>query len=186
MSFTDVLKKAFPFISAAASLGGPIGTMAANLVGKALGADKPPEPTLDGISTAMAAAFADPAQRTALIQAEQQFQAQMAELGYKDAEELAATDAQDRANARAREVSVRDYTPEVGFYLLTITFGFFLHWLFKYPVPADNKAIVYSAMGGLSTLVIMAATYFYGTTRGSEKKTDILAQTNGAQANGKK
>lgn len=174
MSFTDILKKSFPFISAAASLGGPVGTMAATLVGKALGVDKVPA-TAEGISNVIATAFADPAQRTALVQAEQQFQAQMAELGYKDVETLAATDEADRASARNREVQVRDYTPEVGFYLMAAIYCLALFCLFRFPIPPDNKALIYSGMGTLGALLGAAANYFYGTSRGSERKTELIA-----------
>src|SRR5229473_1118049 len=88
MGFTDVLRKSFPFISIAASMGGPLGVMAANVVGKAIGADKAPAPTQDAIANVIAGAIGDPAQRAALVKAEQDFQLQMAELGYKNAEDL--------------------------------------------------------------------------------------------------
>src|SRR6185369_1457273 len=104
MGFTDILKKSFPFISAAAGLGGPIGTLAATAVGKALKLDKTPAPTIDGISNVIATALGDPAQRQALVAAEQEFQKQMAELGYNHVEELEKIAADDRASARNREI----------------------------------------------------------------------------------
>src|ERR1700757_4622004 len=111
MGFTDVMRKAFPFISAAASLGGPLGMMAATAVGKAIGADKPPEPTSEGIANAIATALADPAQRAALINAEHEFQLQAEEMGFKHAEEMESLADADRANARARQVAVKDKMP---------------------------------------------------------------------------
>jgi hypothetical protein len=175
-AFVAGIKKAFPFISAAASLGGPFGVMAASVVGKALGVDKAPDSTGDGITNAIAAAMVDPAQRAALLKAEQDFQAQMAELGYKDAEEMEQIAADDRASARNREIQVRDRTPEIGFYALVFLLTAVLVALFKVPIPADNKAVVFTLAGALVGLVTAAGNYFYGTSRGSERKTELLAQ----------
>lgn len=178
MSFTDVIKKAFPFISAAASLGGPLGTMAATLVGKAIGVDqsKPIEPTADGISNAIATAFADPTQRAALIQAEQQFQAQMAELGYKDAEALAATAASDRADARQREMTIKDKIPAI--LAIAITLGFFgvLAYMLLRPIPPTGHDAMLLMLGSLSTAWAAVVGYYFGSSAGSAQKTDLLSQ----------
>jgi hypothetical protein len=175
MSFTDVLKKSFPFISAAASLGGPIGTMAATLVGKAIGVDKV-APTAEGISNAIATALADPAQRAALIQAEQQFQAQMAELGYKDAEALAATAAADRESARQMQIVTRSWLP--GTLALVVTLGFFglLSLCAFRTVPVGSEKILDVMTGSLGTAWIMIVTYYFGSSAGSDRKTELLAQ----------
>lgn len=175
MSFTDVMKKAFPFISAAASLGGPIGTMAATLVGKAIGADKV-EPSTEGISTAIATAFADPAQRAALIQAEQQFQLQMAELGYKDAEALAGTAQADRASARQREMTLKDRIPAL--LAIAITIGFFgvLGYMLLRPIPPTGHDAMLLMLGSLSTAWAAVVGYYFGSSAGSAAKTDLLAQ----------
>jgi uncharacterized YccA/Bax inhibitor family protein len=107
----------------------------------------------------------------------------MAELGYKSETDMESLAVQDRESARAREISVKDYTPEIGFYLLMVIFAFVIHWLLKWPVPDSNKAIVYSAIGSLGTLVVMAATYFYGTTRGSENKSATISATTNTLVN---
>jgi len=167
-------KKIGPWLAAASTGNVPaLVTLAAQTIGGITGKDVKPNPD----SIAAAVAGATPEQLAQMKQADNDFALKMQALGFENTESLEKIAAEDRASARDREKSVRDYTPEVGFYLLTMTFGFFLHWLFKYPVPPENKAIVYSAMGSLATLVIMAATYFYGTTRGSEKKSELLAQS---------
>lgn len=175
MSFSDVVKKSFPFISAAASLGGPVGTIGASLVGKAIGVDKIPV-TVDGISNAIATAFADPQQRAALIQAEQQFQAQMAELGYKDAEALAATEEADRASARAMQMQTRSWLP--GVLAIVVTIGFFglLAMSAYHTVPAGSEKILDIMTGSLGTAWIMIITYYFGSSAGSDRKTELLAQ----------
>jgi hypothetical protein len=175
MSFTDVLKKSFPYLSAAAGLGGPIGTIAASLVGKAIGVDKV-EPSVDGISNAIASAFADPQQRAALIKAEQDFQVQMAELGYKDAEALAATDEADRASAREMQVQTRSWLP--GALAVLVTLGFFglLALSAFHTMPVSSEKILDVMTGSLGTAWIMIITYYFGSSAGSDRKTELLAQ----------
>lgn len=175
MSFTDVLKKSFPFISAAAGLGGPLGSMAAAIVGKAIGVDKVPA-SADGISNAIATAFADPAQRAALIQAEQQFQAQMAELGYKDAEELAATAASDRANARGREIALKDKIPALLALLVTVGFFGVLWYMLTHTTPAASHDTMLLLLGSLGTAWTSIIAYYFGSSAGSDRKTELLAQ----------
>lgn len=167
------VKKIAPWISAAAvgnvpALVGLAAQTISTVTGKDVKADT------DAISAAIAGAT--PEQLQALKQADNEFALKMQTLGFESEEALEKIAADDRASARNREVAVRDYTPEVGFYLLVLVFAFFLRWLFKYPVPADNKAIIYSAVGSLGTLVIMAATYFYGTTRQSAKQVDVISK----------
>ena len=85
MGFKDVLKKAYPFIATAAGMGGPLGTMAANAVGKALGVDKV-EPTTEGVTAAITQAqAADPDALLKLQQAEDSFKLQMTQIGIDSA-----------------------------------------------------------------------------------------------------
>lgn len=167
-------KKTLPSMAAAVASGipGPIGAVA-QIISAKLGKDVKPEPE----AIAAAVAGATPDQIIKLKEDDQQFQLTSQKMGFDNDQELEKLAVEDRASARDREKSVRDYTPEIGFYLLAAIFAFFLHWLFKYPVPVDNKAIIYSAMGSLTTILITAATYFYGTTRGSEQKNQLLANS---------
>lgn len=175
MSFNDVMKKAFPYISAAASLGGPLATMAAAAVGKAIGAEKVPDATTDSISNAIASAIGDPAQRAALIEAEHAFQLQMAELGYKDAEELAATAAADRANARQREMTLRDRLPSILAMVITIGFFGILYLAFIRGVNDQSRDLANIMIGTLGTAWVSVISYYFGSSAGSEAKTQILA-----------
>lgn len=176
MAFIDQVRKAFPFISAAAAIGGPLGTMAAAAVGKAIGADRPIAATGDGISTAIATVFADPAQRAALIKAEQDFQLQMSDLGYKDAEALAATAEADRASARAMQVQTRSWLP--GALAMVVTAGFFGLLLISayHTVPSGSEKILDVMTGSLGTAWIMIITYYFGSSAGSDRKTELLAE----------
>ena len=181
MGFNDVLKKAFPFLSVAASFGGPLGTMAAAAVGKAIGADK--APPADGLLDHMAAVFGDPAQRAALVQAEREFQLQMAELGYKSAQDLEATAAADRASARNREIQVRDWTPRVlAFIVVVLCFGG-EGLYFRHGAPSNaSPELIGRILGTLDSALILVLSYYFGSSAGSERKSELLA----ANGNGNK
>ena len=174
MAFTDVLRKSFPFISAAASLGGPLGTMAAAVVGKAIGADKPPAGTTQGISEAIASALGNPEQRAALVKGEQDFQLQMEELGYKDAEALAATAAADRASARDMQVKTRSWIP--GILAIGVTLGFFglLSLTATHAPPPSSEKVLDVMTGSLGTAWIMVIGYYFGSSAGSAAKSEVL------------
>jgi hypothetical protein len=176
MAFTDVLKKAFPFISAAASFGGPLGTMAAGLVGNALGMKTAPAGTGDGISNAIASAFADPTQRAALLKAEQDFQVQMQQLGYQHAEEIDQIAEKDRDSARTMQTTVRSKIP--GMLAIFVTLGFFgiLAAMFRYQPPQsahDALMLMLGALGGAWTSIVA---YYFGSSSGSDRKTELMAQ----------
>lgn len=180
MAFTDVIKKAFPFLSAAASLGGPLGTLAATVVGKALGMDKAPEASSDGIGNAIAVAFADPAQRAALLKAEQDFQLQMTALGFKDAEEMARIAADDRASARDREVKVGDWTPRILAASVVLIAAAGEGWVLTHGYPSNVAGeLVGRILGTLDSAVILVLSYYFGSSAGSDRKTEIIANGNG-------
>ena len=178
MSFNAVLKSAFPFIAAAASVGGPLGTMAANAVGKAIGIEKV-EATTDGIANAITAAQSkDPDALFKLQAAEQDFKLQMAKLGFDSAEKLAEVDAADRASARAREMAVKDKRPPI--LAIGVTAGFFsLLGLFAFrDIPNGSQTILNVLVGSLGTAWIGIVNYYFGSSSGSAAKTAILAQQN--------
>lgn len=179
--FKTVGRVAYPFLSTAAAAGGPLTAMAASTIGKALGLDTV-ESNANSIADAMAKATMDPAEREKLVQAEHQFELQLRELNIKSVEALEAIAAADRDSARNREIQVRDKTPQIGFYMLLLGFFVALALLFKFPIPQDNKAIIYTMIGSLGTLTIMASTYFYGSTTGSARKTELLSQADAIDA----
>lgn len=178
MGFTDVLRKAFPFISAAASLGGPLGTMAANVVGNALGMSKPPAGTADGISNAIALAMADPAQRAAILKAEQDFQVQMAQLGYQHAEELEAIAQKDRESARNREIQVRDWTPRLLTWAFMLMAGYIvwaiMHGHAEVLKDPTTSLTVGAVIGYIFSDVKEIVSYYFGSSAGSAAKDKAL------------
>jgi len=168
MGFTDVLRKAFPFISIAASFGGPIGVMAANTVGKALGVDKvDPAKLSDIIGTAMA----NPDQLLALKKADNDFKVQMEQLGLN----LEEIQEKDRESARDREKVVRDWTPKVLAYGVTLGFFGILIMMFTHSIPDTGHDVLLVLVGSLGSAWIAIMNYYYGSSSGSAAKTEILA-----------
>jgi hypothetical protein len=177
-----VLKQVFPFISAAAALGGPPAELAASVLGKALGTDTAPAvvaPTQAGIVGALAKASASADQLLAAQKAEIDFQIQKASLEPHHQEELERLASEDRDSARKREESVRDRVP--GFLAVVVTLGFFglLTAMLKWSPPASNKDLLNIMLGSLGTAWIAIITYYFGSSRGSDAKTAIIAAQGG-------
>lgn len=167
MNFSD---KAKSVISAVAPLigtaiGGPFGALAGTFLGKILGPQ-------GGDDKAVEAAIAtgDPEILLRLKQANNDFQAHMTELGIS--EEKLGYD--DIANARAREVAVRDQTPRnlayalVGGTLVLIT-CVMMGWAKAESVTAGTM------IGYLISECKSALQYYFGTTIGSKDKDATLA-----------
>ena len=176
VNFTGVFRKVFPFLSAAAALGGPLGTMAAALVGNALGMEKPPAGSGDAISNAIALAFADPTQRAALLKAEQDFQVQMQQLGYQHAEEIEAIAEKDRESARNREVQVKDWTPRILAFVVVVLCFSGEGWYFMHGTPqAAAPELIGRILGTLDSALILVLSYYFGSSSGSASKDATIA-----------
>lgn len=173
MGFSDVMKKVYPFITAAAAIGGPLGTMAAKAVGNAIGIDKVP-PTTGGIADAIAGAMMNPDQRIALQKAEEDFQLQMASLNLKSVEDLEQIAASDRASARNREIEVKDWMPKALGIGACILFAGALVML-KFGLAETGKDAMLLLLGVLGKMVSDVFAYYFGSSQGSDKKTQIMA-----------
>lgn len=122
MEWQQVVSAVAPWIGTA--LGGPLGGMAVAAVADALGLSEKTEAAIQ-----QAISGATPEQMLAIKQADQQFAARMQELGFANQQALAKISADDRANARAREMATGDKTPRNLAYLLVggaIVIGGFL------------------------------------------------------------
>lgn len=172
MDLGDILKKAAPWLAAAAA--GPAGLagMAIKTVAEVMGADA--SATTEQLAAAVAGASPD--QIKALRLAELDFKIRMQELGFKQITDLEAIAAADRKDARAMQVAVRSPMPAVltcgtglGF-LVTLAALFFL------PIPAENRDLVVYMCGQLAAAFTACLAFWVGTTRSSENKTGLLAQ----------
>ena len=167
-----VLRTIFPFLSAAASLGGPPAVLAASILGKALGTDTSPlqiEPTESGIVGALAKANASPDQMLQAQKAELEFQIQKAQLEPQHQEELERIAAADRDSARKREVAVKDTMPgQLAWLAVLSLMGCILLIAFgKLDGGARDAVLTLTGFVGASYKDVYG--YFFGSSSGQDK-----------------
>lgn len=169
MDWKNLLGTVAPWIGTA--LGGPLGGMAATAIAEVFGLS---EKTEDALKQALSGAT--PEQMFALKAADQQFAVRMQELGFQNVQALEKIAADDRDSARKREASVLDYTPRILAYLIVGGFlGMAYGVLFK-QMSADS-VLAGTIIGYLSAKAEQVAAYYFGSTAGSARKTELLGKS---------
>jgi hypothetical protein len=167
----DFLKTVLPWVGAAATGGVPalIG-MAAKKVGEVIGS------TVGETSEEIAAAVAGatPEQMLALKKADQDFQVQMQSMGFKQITDLEKIAADDRANARSREMALRDATPSILAFGVSVGFFGVLGWMLAYGAPERGGDALLVMLGSLGTAWASICAYYFGSSAGSARKTEIM------------
>jgi hypothetical protein len=178
MSFSEVLKKVTPWIATAASLapipGAPLIGMAAKALSAGLSTDV--KPTADAISTAITTAMANPDQLATLKKIDDDFAIQMRQLGIQEITDLEKITAADRADAREREMTIKDKIPAILAILITVGFFGVLTYMLLKPIPPTGHDAMLLMLGSLSTAWAAVVGYYFGSSAGSAQKTDLLAQ----------
>lgn len=149
----------------ALAIGGPFGPLASAAISAALGTPKG-----DDKAAEAALLTATPDQLLALTKENDSFQTQMKTLGIEE-QKLVYDDV---ANARAREIGVKDVTPRILAYLTT--FGFFSAFVgcLFVSIPEASKAVIFTMIGSLGTVWINQQSYYFGSSAGSAAKTDTI------------
>lgn len=67
---------------------------------------------------------------------------------------------------------------------IVITAGYFaaLGFVLTQPVPKESERVIDMMLGTLTTVWIMAVSYFFGTTAGSARKSEIIAKSGPVEA----
>lgn len=169
MDFTKIIATVAPWIGTA--LGGPLGGLAVEAAANALGlGDK----TTDAIKAAIGGAT--PEQMLALKQADQAFALQMQQLGFAQIADLEALAAGDRKDARALQIAKPSRVPAILSSLVTVGyFGILIGMMRGWLVVADSQALLIM-LGSLTTAWGAVMAFWFGTTRDSGRKTELLAQ----------
>jgi hypothetical protein len=162
----QVLKTVAPTLALA--VGGPFGPIAAAAVNAALGHKTG---TNDPKAVEAALLSATPDQLLALKKADQDFEVQMKQLGIQE-EQLQYADI---ANARARDVATKDWTPKVLAFI--ITFGFFgvLTIMIFRGVPPNGGDAFLVLLGSLGTAWAGVVGYYFGSSAGSASKDKTIS-----------
>jgi hypothetical protein len=169
MDWSSIVRTVAPWIGTA--LGGPLGGMAVEAAANALGlSDK----TADAVKQAISGAT--PEQMLALKRADQDFAIHMQELGFKQVTDLEALAAGDRKDARAMQVAQRSPVPAVLSIAVTLGyFGVLVGMMTGVFHVSDSQALLIM-LGSLGTAWGMVMAFWFGTTRASEVKTEMLAK----------
>ena len=164
----ELVKKVAPTIGMVLSGGNPLVGMGIKAVSTALlGKD---DGTEDEVAEYLQSA--SPKDLLALKDADHQFKLDMKALGISHTKLIM----DDKDSARRREMAIRDITPMALAYLLLTSFIGALMTLYHVEIPEANAAMVYAMLGSLGTLTIAACAYFHGSSAGSTRKNEIIAQ----------
>lgn len=160
----QVLKTVAPTLALGAL--GPFGPLAAGLLASALGT-----PAGDDKAAETALLGATPDQLLALKKAENDFTIQMKQLGI--AEEKLSFD--DTANARAREMTVKDWTPRIIAYLVIVLVMVAEGSMFFVGQPHGIDGVVLGRiLGTLDSALMLVLGYYFGSSAGSADKTAAI------------
>jgi len=159
----QILRTVAPTVALA--VGGPFGPLASAAISAVLGT-----PAGDDKAAETALLGATPDQLLALKKAEEDFQLQLEKLGIEK-DKLVFDDI---ANARAREIAVKDTTPRYMAYLVTIGFFGVLGYLVVEGKPVSGGDVMLVMVGSLGTAWTGIVAYYFGSSAGSAAKTDAL------------
>lgn len=160
----QILQTVAPTVALA--VGGPFGPLASAAISAALGTPKG-----DDKAAEAALLSATPDQLLALTKENDAFQTQMKQLGIE--EQRLVYD--DIANARSREITLKDQTPRILAYLIIgVTFGLEGTMLFHGVSKDVDPVILGRILGTLDTATGLVLAYIYGSSAGSASKTDAL------------
>lgn len=169
MDFTSIIKAVAPWIGTA--IGGPLGGLAVEAAANALGVS---EKTADAVKNAIAGVTGEDMRK--LREADQAFAVTMQQLGFKQITDLEALAAGDRKDARAMQVAQRSPVPAILSIAVTLGyFGVLIGMMTKWLSVSDSQALLIM-LGSLGTAWGMVMAFWFGTTRASEVKTEMLAK----------
>lgn len=170
MDWKNIVATVAPWIGTA--LGGPFGGMAVSAVSDALGLSDKTEASIKAALSGVT-----PEQMLALKNADQEFALKMQELGFKQVSDMEALAAGDRKDARDMQKQSGSWVPPTLSLIVTIGyFGILMGMLKGWFTVSDSEALLIM-LGSLSTAWGVVMAFWFGTTRDSGRKTELLAKS---------
>ena len=155
----------------ARALGGPLAGAAAEALAQAVFGDDALSGPVDEDRLAAAIEKGGPAFVAAAQEAERNF---LIALRQADLEE-ARIASDDRADARARQAALDDWTPSVLGGLIIGGFFIVLATMVARRLPAGAETEFSIMLGALATMTAAVVNYFFGSSAGSREKTRLLS-----------
>lgn len=149
------------------ALGGPLAGAAVAQISKAIFGS----PDADEEALSEAFVNASPEHWLALKKAEQEFALALREATVEEQR----INADDRANARAREVQLKDRAPSLLGALIILGFFIVLAAMVTRRLPDGAETELSIMLGALATMTAAVVNYFFGSSSGSKEKTRLLA-----------
>ena len=169
MDWKNVISTVAPWIGTA--LGSPLGGMAVSAIADALNLD---DKTEGAIKTALSGA--SPEQLLALKNADQEFALRMQEIGFKNEQALAALAVDNTKDARDLQKVTRSWVPSALSIIITLGFlGILVGMMSGELTSSDNQALLIM-LGALGAAFGAVINYWLGSTMGSSRKTELIAQ----------
>lgn len=159
----DWLKQIAPTIATA--LGGPLAGMAVSAISKAIGVDE------DKVSDLISNNKLTAEQVAQIKIAEIDLQRQAQELGL-NFEKLAVD---DRKSAREMQATTRSMMPPILAAAVTVGFFGIMVMMFFNQIDSNNPAIL-MMLGSLGTAWTGIIAYYFGSSAGSQAKTEMMAK----------
>jgi hypothetical protein len=150
----------------ATALGGPVAGMAVKALSKTLlGHEEGSEADIE-----LAMAEASPDTLLKIKEADNAFKLEMQRANI-DLEKIAAD---DRANARTREIATKDNAPKILATVIVIGFFATLYTIAFISLPEGAQQPVNILLGALTAMLTQVGNYYFGSSAGSKAKTDLL------------
>jgi hypothetical protein len=173
-----ILGSVAPILTSA--LPGPFGAIAKGIIGGVFGIGNDEEDADKKIAEAVAKAT--PEQIAAIKAADNDFKVRMAELGFKNVEELRRLEVADMGSARQREVELakagkRDLAPIFLAIGACLSFIVTLVYILMSNIDTWGQVkvgIVGGLLGTQGTIVIMVFSYYFGSSHGSAAKNALV------------
>lgn len=173
MAILNFFKKAMPFLTTGLSLaGGPAGVAAATILGKVLKIDSP---TVNSVQDALNKLTLSPDVQAQLQEAENQYKLQMQSMGFQHEDDLAALAEKDKESARGLQIATRSITMPILAYVAVIVLALCIYMSGFRNLPDSGHDAIMILFGLVVSIVKDVYGYFFGSSAGSEAKTQLLA-----------